>query len=106
MTSTIKETRGSRGVKAQQSMSDLASKGYKHPSNATVAGSTVTDAVWARAKEEELGWKPVANYELVSKGEGQVSEDFMDNQGDFCHNTPSELDNIELDDLSQQDLFN
>tara|TARA_R110000772_G_scaffold189560_1_gene300530 strand:- start:29 stop:346 length:318 start_codon:yes stop_codon:yes gene_type:complete len=95
----------SRGMEMKQLMLDLANNGYTHPSNADVAGSTVTDEVWAKAQAEELGIRPVANYDLATKNMAQVASDMMSDQSDYCHNTPTELDNIDLDDLSQQDIL-
>ncbi len=105
MTKITTETINSRGMEMKQLMLDLAKNGYTHTSNADVAGSTVTDEVWAKAKAEELGMRPVANYDLATKNIAQVEADLMSNQSDYCHNTPTELDNIDLDDLSQQDIL-
>ena len=94
-----------RGIHMKQIMLDLANNGYTHPSNTDVAGSTVTEAVWAKAKAEEVGGKPVTNYDFATKSVAQSSADLMTEQSDYCHNTPTELDNIDLDDLSQQDIL-
>ena len=94
-----------RGMQMQQTMLDLANNGYTHPSNTDIAGSTVTAEVWAKAQAEELGGRPVTNYDFATKDTPQGASDLMTEQSDYCHNTPTELDNIDLDDLSQQDIL-
>ncbi|MDC1406081.1 hypothetical protein N8314_00840 [Akkermansiaceae bacterium] len=66
----------------------------------------MTDEHWAKAKQEEelMGSPSRTNYMLKAKEKYGVV-DLMSEQQDHLNNTVDELDNIDLDDLSTEDIL-